>query len=134
MGKTIFFSSHILADVEEICTHIGIVDAGQIVMQGAIADVRRQLMPHREAMVTLLDKVDDARSVLLDVSGVINVEPLPDEGGKKLLRVSFTGDDAVMSTMMQTLASKGIPMVNFSEQSHDLETVFMKVTKGLGQE
>lgn len=134
MGKTIFFSSHILADVEEICTHIGIVDAGQIVMQGAIADVRRQLMPHREAVVTLLDRVDDARIALMGVSGVINVEPLADDGGKKLLRVSFSGDDAVMSTMMQTLASKGIPMVNFSEQSHDLETVFMKVTKGLGQE
>lgn len=34
MGKTIFFSSHILADVSEICTHIGIIEAGQMVAQG----------------------------------------------------------------------------------------------------
>lgn len=35
---------------------------------------------------------------------------------------------------MTSLANKSIPVVNFNEQSQDLETVFMKVTKGLGQE
>lgn len=134
MGKTIFFSSHILADVAEICTHIGIVEAGQMVMQGSLNEVQRKLMPHREAIVTLLDKADEAKSVLLGIDGVINVEPLPDEASKKRLRVSFNGDDAILSAMMTAITSKGIPMVNFNEESHDLETVFMKVTKGLGQE
>ncbi|MBX3080687.1 MAG: ABC transporter ATP-binding protein [Anaerolineae bacterium] len=134
MGKTIFFSSHILADVAEICTHIGIVEAGQMVMQGSLNEVQRKLMPHREAIVTLLDKADEAKSVLLGIDGVINVEPLPDEANKKRLRVSFNGDDAILSAMMTAITSKGIPMVNFNEESHDLETVFMKVTKGLGQE
>src|SRR5215813_8224361 len=55
MGKTIFFSSHILADVAEICTHIGIIEAGQMVMQGRMEDLQRQLMPHREVIVTLSD-------------------------------------------------------------------------------
>ena len=41
MGKTIFFSSHILADVAEICTHIGIVEAGQIVAQGTMDEMQR---------------------------------------------------------------------------------------------
>ena len=45
MGKTIFFSSHILADVSEICTHIGIVEAGQMVIQGSMDDMRAQLTP-----------------------------------------------------------------------------------------
>ncbi|MFN8418719.1 MAG: ABC transporter ATP-binding protein [Anaerolineae bacterium] len=134
MGKTIFFSSHILADVAEICTHIGIVEGGQMVMQGSMEEVQRKLMPHREAIVTLLDRAEDARSVLAAIPGVLNSEVLPDEAGKKRVRVSFNGDDAMMSTMMTSLASQGIPMVNFSETAHDLETVFMKVTKGLGQE
>ncbi|MBX3065724.1 MAG: ABC transporter ATP-binding protein [Anaerolineae bacterium] len=134
MGKTIFFSSHILADVAEICTHIGIVEGGQMVTQGSMEEVQRKLMPHREAIVTLLDRAEDARSVLAAIPGVLNSEVLPDEAGKKRVRVSFNGDDAMMSTMMTSLASQGIPMVNFSETAHDLETVFMKVTKGLGQE
>jgi ABC-2 type transport system ATP-binding protein len=134
MGKTIFFSSHILADMEEICTHIGIVEGGQMMMQGSLAEVKRRLMPHREAVITLLNRAEDAKSVLLAINGVINVEAMPDEAGKKRLRISFNGDDEIMSAMMGNLAGQGIPMVNFTEQAHDLETVFMKVTKGLGQE
>ena len=34
MGKTIFVSSHILLEIEEICTHIGIIEAGQLVAAG----------------------------------------------------------------------------------------------------
>jgi ABC-2 type transport system ATP-binding protein len=131
MGKTIFFSSHILADVAEICTHIGIIEAGQIVMQGRMEDLQRQLMPHREVVVTLLDKVDDAKQALSPLEGIQNVVDLPDEQNKKRIRVDFTGEDTVMTTIIQALASKGIPVINVAEQSHDLETVFMKVTKGI---
>jgi ABC-2 type transport system ATP-binding protein len=131
MGKTIFFSTHILADVSEICTHIGIVEAGKIVLQGRMDDVRRRLMPHRAAVVTLLGKADEAKTVLRAVMGVVDVTDMPDENGRKRLRVQFDGDDQIMSEMLQGLAGKGIPMMNFSEHAEDLETVFMKVTKGI---
>ncbi|MBE0689617.1 MAG: ABC transporter ATP-binding protein, partial [Anaerolineae bacterium] len=52
MGKTIFFSTHILADVSEICSHIGIVEAGQIIAQGSMDDMHAQIQPHREITVT----------------------------------------------------------------------------------
>src|SRR5215831_17051382 len=79
MGKTIFFSSHILADVAEICTHIGIVEAGQIVMQGRMDEIQRQLVTNREIVVTLLDRVEEAKQALMAVPGVIQVVDLPDE-------------------------------------------------------
>ena len=131
MGKTIFFSSHILADVAEICSHIGIIESGQMVMQGSMDEIRRKLMPNREVVITLLDKVDEARQALSTVAGVQQVVDLPDDGGKKRLRADFTGEDTVLSAMMSVLNSQGVPVVNFAEQSHDLEEVFMKVTKGV---
>jgi len=131
MGKTIFFSSHILADVSEICTHIGIIEAGQMVIHGALDEVRRRLMPHRAATVTLLGKVDEAKQALSAIEGVQQVVDLPDEGDKKRLRVEFIGDDAVQAAMMPALTARGVPVVNFHEEAHDLEDVFMKVTKGL---
>jgi ABC-2 type transport system ATP-binding protein len=131
MGKTIFFSSHILADVAEICTHIGIVEAGQMVMQGSMESIRRQLSPHREAIVTLLDRAEDAKSILSGIQGVLAVAELPEESGRKRLRVTFDGEDALLSAMVQALAAQGIPVLNFSEQAQDLESVFMKVTKGI---
>src|SRR5512142_187889 len=87
MGKTIFFSSHILADVAEICTHIGIIEAGQMVAQGRMDEIQRQLMPHREVIITLLDRADEAKQVLSTVSGVKDVVDLPDEQNKKRIRV-----------------------------------------------
>jgi ABC-2 type transport system ATP-binding protein len=131
MGKTIFFSSHILADVAEICTHIGIIEAGQMVVQGRMDDIQHQLMPHREAIITLLDRVDEAKQVLASLESVRAVVDLPDEQNKKRIRVDFIGDDTVLTEMIQIMASKGLPVVNFAEQSHDLETVFMQVTKGI---
>jgi len=79
----------------------------------------------------LLDKVDEARQALSTVAGVQQVVDLPDDGGKKRLRADFTGEDTVLSAMMSVLDSQGVPVVNFAEQSHDLEEVFMKVTKGV---
>ncbi len=131
MGKTIFFSSHILADVAEICTHIGIIEAGQIVAQGRMEDMQRQLMVHREVIITLLDRVDEAKQAIAELPGVHDIVDLADEQNRKRIRVDFNGEDTVMTEMLQKLASRGIPVVNFSEQSHDLETVFMRVTKGI---
>ena len=131
MGKTIFFSSHILADVAEICTHIGIVEAGQMVAQGRIDEMQRQLMPHREMIITLSDKVAEASSILGGMPAVLQVVDLPDDQNRKRIRVDFNGEDSVITDMIQLLSGKGIPVVNFSEQSQDLEAMFMRVTKGI---
>jgi ABC-2 type transport system ATP-binding protein len=131
MGKTIFFSSHILADVAEICTHLGIIESGQMVAQGTVAEIRRQLMPTREITITLLDRVDEAKEALLHITGVSEIKDLPDDHGRKRIRVDYAGDDTGVSTMLQALSSKGIPVVNFAEETRDLETVFMRATKGI---
>ncbi|MFP4320955.1 MAG: ABC transporter ATP-binding protein [Anaerolineales bacterium] len=131
MGKTIFFSSHILADVSEICTDIGIIEAGQIVAQGPIDEMRRQLMPHRTIIITLLDRVDEAKAILNGIGGVENITDLKPEGNKPRIQVNFTGDEAGITDILPALTSQGIPVVNFAEQTQDLESVFMKATKGI---
>lgn len=131
MGKTIFFSSHILADVSEICTDIGIVEAGQIVAQGPIDELRRQLIPHRQIIITLLDRADEAKAAVAQVPGVDSVSDLSDEAGKKRIQVDFSGEEAGVSEIIKALTSNDIPFVNFAEQTQDLESVFMQITKGI---
>lgn len=131
MGKTIFFSSHILADVSEICTHIGIIEAGEIVMQGPIKDLRKQLMPHKIIVISLLDKVEEAKAAIMTLAGIESVTDMEPEDGKKRLRVEFSRDDAAVSELLTALTTKQIPVVNFAEETSDLEQVFMKVTKGI---
>ncbi|MCC7209443.1 MAG: ABC transporter ATP-binding protein [Anaerolineae bacterium] len=131
MGKTIFFSTHILADVSEICTHIGIIEAGQLVVQGRMDDVRRRWMASREVVITLAGRAEDAKRELLQMPAVIEAADMPDDAGRPRLRIAFNGADQVLTDMIQTLAVQNIPVLNFNEEAHDLEAVFMRVTKGI---
>jgi ABC-2 type transport system ATP-binding protein len=133
MGKTIFFSSHILADVSEICTHIGIIEAGQMVAQGSMQDMRSQLMPHREIMVTVRDDetAEKVRSLIDGMPNVVNVEVLDPKSGRSRVRIDFTGDDDGVAAINQKLHSENIAILGFSEETKDLEAMFMRVTKGM---
>jgi len=53
-GKTIFFNSHILADVEDICDRVGIIDRGWLIREGAIADIARGFGSLEEAFVSVV--------------------------------------------------------------------------------
>lgn len=53
-GKTIFFNSHILSDVEDICDRVGIIDRGHLIREGAVADVVRGFNSLEEAFVAIV--------------------------------------------------------------------------------
>jgi ABC-2 type transport system ATP-binding protein len=138
LGKTIFFSTHILADVAEICTQVGIVEAGRLVAQGNLDDMQRRLQPHRRLHVTLLGRLDEARLALAGREGVLAVTaaeaPAAARGAPAsapVLDVDFTGDDAAVSRLLQDLVNQGVPVLRFTETVHDLEDVFMQATKGI---
>ncbi len=133
MGKTIFFSTHILADVAEICTHIGIIEAGQMIAQGSMNEMRAQLQPHREITVTVKDSEASAlvRSTFADFPGVIGIKDLEPKSGRSLVRIDFTGDDDGVAAMSGALNRAGIAVLGFTEETKDLETIFMRVTKGI---
>jgi ABC-2 type transport system ATP-binding protein len=133
MGKTIFFSSHILADVAEICTHIGIVEAGQMVAQGSMDEMRAQLMPHREITVTVRDNeaAEAVQALVADVPGVVNVAVLEPKAGRSRVRIDFTGDDDGVAAINQKLHGASIAILGFTEETKDLESMFMRVTKGI---
>jgi len=133
MGKTIFFSSHILADVEDICTHIGIIEAGQIIMEGSIDELKRELMETREIIVSVRDH-DDAEKIMSlaqNVQDVANVEIITPRSGRFRVRVDFGGDDEGIAALNRVLNDSGVPILGFVEEERDLEHMFMRVTKGL---
>lgn len=133
MGKTIFFSSHILADVEDVCSHIGIIEAGEIIMQGSIDQLRQQLMAHREIIITVMDN-SAAEKVLSLASGlaqVVTAETITPRNGRSRVRVDFAGSDEELSAFSQQLFAGGVPLLGFNEEEKDLEQMFMRVTRGL---
>ena len=133
MGKTVFFSTHILADVAEICTHIGIIEAGRLVAVGSLDELQKHLAAHREVSISILAGMEQAVGLLGQLPGVLEVTTPQGNGdsGTHLIRFSFQGEDTALSHILSTLIGAGIQVVEFSEQHHNLEEVFMHSTRGI---
>lgn len=138
LGKTIFFSSHILSEVADICTSIGIIDNGRLVAVGNVDEMMRQLRAHRPMSVRLLPGAVDlpeARAWLRAQPEILSVAE-GDAAGADMrisgstLRFDFGGDDVALSGLLARMVGRGLPVVAFSEEMGDLEDVFMQVTQG----
>jgi ABC-2 type transport system ATP-binding protein len=134
MGKTIFFSTHILADVAEICTRVGILEAGKLVAVGELDALRQQIMPARPVEIVLLSAAAPALALLSAYPGVSQVEQMAENGagvnGRARLRCEFSGDDAALTGLLAHLVSAGVSVLNFSADQRDLEEVFLRATRG----
>lgn len=132
MGKTIFFSSHILSEVADVCTTIGIIEAGQLVAYGDMEEMKRQLRAHRLIQIGVLGDVTPLQEFLLSQPDVYTIASAPEADlPTGTVRIDFGGDDAALSALLARLVAQGLPVISFSEQTGDLEDVFLQVTKGI---
>jgi ABC-2 type transport system ATP-binding protein len=132
MGKTIFFSSHILSEVADICTSIAILEAGRLVAYGDMEEMKRQIRAHRLIQVRVLGDPTPLQELLLRheaVQGIFSHEEL--DLPANTLRFDFGGDDAALSELLSTAIQNGIQIITFQEEAGDLEDVFLHVTKGI---
>jgi ABC-2 type transport system ATP-binding protein len=132
MGKTVFFSTHILSDAADICNRIGIIEAGKLVACGEPEALHLQTDPYRKVQITILDQLEQTQAMLESLEAVRTViaEKIGDSGRGRLL-VEFSGDDQALSELLARMVSAGIQVLHFSEDHRDLEDVFMRMTKGI---
>jgi ABC-2 type transport system ATP-binding protein len=132
LGKTIFFSTHILADVAEICTRVAIIEAGVLVACGKLEELQQHLIPHHHIQVTLLDRQQEAAVILGNTPNVANLIIEIDTSSNDFrLEFDFSGDDQSLSHILTDLVQAGIPVIQFNSDNRDMEEVFMRATKGL---
>jgi ABC-2 type transport system ATP-binding protein len=133
MGKTIFFSTHILADVAEVCTQVGIIEAGHLVASGPLNLLAKRLVPLRSIQLRILNRAPQAEQILAqspDVRAVNSSEREEDGLGSSLIQFSFGGDEQALSELLAALIGAGLSITRFAEDQEDLEEVFLRATKG----
>jgi ABC-2 type transport system ATP-binding protein len=123
MGKTIVVSSHILAELAELCDAVGIIERGRLVACGSLDDIRRQARAGRMLRLKVLSGQDEAGAVLRDQPGVGQVYEV-----NGCLEVEFLGDDEATAGLLAALVARGVRVVSFSEVTSDLEEVFLRLT------
>jgi ABC-2 type transport system ATP-binding protein len=132
MGKTIFFSSHILSEVADICTTIGIIEAGQLVASGDMTEMKKQLRAHRLIQVQVLGEIAPLQEFLLRHPAVSTINDASQADiPANAVRFDFAGDDETLSQLLADIIASGIRVTTFSEETGDLEDVFMQVTQGI---
>jgi ABC-2 type transport system ATP-binding protein len=126
MGKTILVSSHILPELEELCTWVGFIDRGRIVAAGPMTDVRNRVLAGRRLRVDLVDgddvKLFAARDHIEDRPGVISVT-LVDRGLEVAVEDDFADQDLLME-----LVRAGVAVRSFAPVTGDLSEAFMRLT------
>lgn len=133
MGKTIFFSSHILSEVADICTSIGIIEAGSLVAHGDMETMKKQLRAHRLIQIQVLgDDTTSLQEFLLSQPHVQSTATGAEvELPPNAVRIDFSGDDTALSQLLASIVTQGLPVIAFNEETGDLEDVFLQVTKGI---
>lgn len=132
LGKTIFFSSHILADIAEVCTEVGIIEAGQLVAYDNIEKIKLRLRQDHHLRIRVLGQhVEPAKAALASFPGIqqMSEEAAPDEDWDILVQLS--GDKAAISALLKQLVLADVPVLSFTTETDSLEDVFMQLTKGI---
>ncbi len=127
MGKTILVSSHILSELADFCTSIGIIERGKLLAAGSIAQIQRQIRSHRVLKVRVLDETSEQAAELMRGDPAINQLDVFDH----TLTAEFTGEDADMARLLARLLESGVVVQSFGEEPLSLEEVFMMITKGI---
>ncbi len=126
MGKTILISSHILTELADCCTSIGIIERGQLLLHGPIEKVYRKITSNRHIEARFNGNPDQ---------GVGLIRSDPKVGNSELTTRGCTfevhGDDADVQRLMRALVAADCGLVSFADKEPTLEDVFMMVTKGL---
>lgn len=136
MGKTVLLSSHILSELAEVCTEIGIIESGQIVVSGPVDEVRRQLQQGSKLRIRILRDLDTAETVLRNLVGVPANSGLPhvhsvqlDPVDPQALVVELEQtDDAEQAALLTYLVGQRIAISEFRVQAENLEELFLRLT------
>lgn len=122
-GMTILISSHVLSDLAELCTSVGIMELGYLVESASLEELYRRLSRQQIFLSTLGD-LDVLASELKNHPLVEEWEVLP---GQERVRVYFAGDRQEGANLLRSLISTGIPLTEFHCTQEDLETIFLKL-------
>jgi ABC-2 type transport system ATP-binding protein len=119
-GMTIVLSSHLLAEVEELCNRVAIVQSGKIVYEGEISALKRSAGGQYSLQTT-----DDQRAIR-----ICEAQPRVENVHLQHGRIWFTADEDAVAQLSQALVEAGALIRALAPQTASLEELFFSLTEG----
>jgi len=127
LGKTIIISSHILPELEELCTSLAIVDHGKVIASGRVEDIAERFRVGGVFRAHILgdnEEVMAASQLLGSLPEVASV--VTRDGG--MLELALAGDDTTAAAVLTALVRNGQRVASFAPAASDLEELFLQIT------
>jgi ABC-2 type transport system ATP-binding protein len=119
-GKTVFISSHLLAEIEKMATHVGIINQGELLFQGSVRDLENISQPQVQIEA---DNTVDAANLLKRHDFIVN------NINHERLYIPFTSKQQI-GEINSLLVQNGITVFGINKQHKDLEKLFLDITNG----
>ena len=125
MGKTIIISSHILADISEMCNAIGIMSHGRIISAGKMEDILKIGTDTSRLVLTFNQGIENAVMILQEYQN-IRIESVRENQ----IIIAGVADDMMACRLVNDLISRGVILSGFHRDEKSLEQIFMNITGG----
>ncbi len=125
-GKTILLSSHVLAELADCCTCLGIIERGRLLMAGPVQEIARRITPHRILQIQMLDPPERAIAILRQWPQIVHLR-----AEDHTIWLELAGDEAVAAQLLQQLIHAGLRIHEFAQQEANIEEIFLRVTQGM---
>jgi ABC-2 type transport system ATP-binding protein len=122
-GMTILISSHVLSDLAELCTSVGIMELGFLVESCRLADLYQRLS-HQQILIGTRGDLAALKRELKTNSLVSDLEQLSETNQ---IKVNFAGTEEDAADLLRSLIHAQIPIFNFQCTQEDLETIVLKL-------
>ncbi|MCH8271310.1 MAG: ABC transporter ATP-binding protein [Planctomycetes bacterium] len=150
MGKTILISSHILHELAELCNMVGIIERGKLLFSGSVASALKQARIGQVVHVSVQDRTREAAELLSKMAGVKKVTIVRGDGmaspagagtagafghhdGERIHVHMDENSGTSVTDIPNILVNNGFRITSFVEEAVNLETAFMRLTKGMVQ-
>jgi len=122
-GATVFLSSHLLSEVEQVATHLAVISQGRLRFEGSREDLQQRRKP---AIVVVVDQPERAQALLANFAGVVTRD------GNQLRIQADAGLDP--ARVNATLVNAGMAVSQLTVQYPTLEEIFLELTSAAERE
>ena len=130
-GATVLLSTHLLSEVEEICSHVLILHRGRVAAAGTVSEIARRAAAPRSARLRVsAERVEDAIRVLEQASGIERVVRAEGQPGSLTAMLDGGTSNGLMNQGLSALADEGVPVLAFELEGARLSDAFLSMTEG----
>lgn len=128
MKKTVIVSSHILPELADVCTRVGMIEKGHLIVDGLVEEVMRKARRSILLLIRVKERTDAAAALLQQHSGINSIDIQ-----NETIYATLNAEILDYSDLPSLLLENGFKLTLFREEEVNLETAFMELTKGLVQ-